>query len=202
MAKVFARTATVVALGCASLGVVAPAQAATAPAPAVASQSTLEQVAKHDLTVNYTVSSWKATSYAGSVGIHVKNVGSERYYGAFPLVSFKVEVKTASGPQGVDRLITPSWYNGAYVHDLGFNAATSTLTYVVTLSNPVKAGEDQLIASLSFGDGNTSEGRLTNYIEVTQLGRVAGDTSTANDQRVDSRLNTVTDFGNKNAGIF
>lgn len=167
-----------------------------------AAQATLAQVAQKDLSVGYTVSSWKASGYAGSVAIHAKNVGSQRYFGNFPMVSFKVEVKTASGPQGVDRLVTPHWYNGAYVRDLGFDADKSTHTYLVTLSNPIATGESALIASLNFGDGNTSEGRLTNYIEVTQVGRVAGDTSTANDQQVDSRQHTLTDFGRKNSGLF
>lgn len=205
MAKAFTQVAAAtVALSAGLLAVGAPAQAAE-PAPAqnaVAAAPALSQVAQKDLTANYTVSSWKAQGYAGTVGIHLKNVGSERYYGNFPVVSFKVEVKTASGPQGVDRLITPHWYNGAYVRDLGFNEATSTHTYMVTLSNPIAAGQNQLIASLDFGDGNTSEGRLVNYIQVSQVGRVAGDTSSSNDQNVDSRQHTVTDFGNKNAGLF
>ncbi|GGH65037.1 hypothetical protein [Rothia aerolata] len=201
MAKKFLSAAAAALFVSASLvTVAAPAQAAEAPA-ATASSST-EATARYDLKPAYTVSALKAPGYAGSVAIHAENVGTDRYFGEFPVVSFKVEVKTASGPKGVDRLITPSWYNGAYVRDLGFNTETSTRTFIVTLSNPVKAGESQLIGSLSFGDGLTSEGRLTNYIEVTQVGRIAGDTSSGNDQRVDSRQATLTDFGNPNKGIF
>lgn len=157
---------------------------------------------KLDLAPVLTVSSWKATGYAGVVALRLKNVGTERYYGNFPAVSFKVEVKTAEGPDGVDRLITPGWFNGAYTRDLGFNAKTSTRTFIVTLANPIKAGETQLVANFNFGDGLTSEGRIKNYIKVTQVGRIAGDTSTANDQGVDSRVITVTDFGRKHSGLF
>ena len=74
--------------------------------------------------------------------------------------------------------------------------------FEVTLSNPVEKGEKQLIANLNFGDGLTKEGRLKNYITVTQTGRLPGDTSTGNDQNVDSRQHTVTDAGNPNKGIF
>lgn len=205
MAKgTFRVAATALALGAGMLSFATPAQAIiTAPAPVSgAADSTIGQIAKKDLTVGYTVSSWKATGYAGTVAIRAKNVGTERYYGNFPVVQFKVEVKTASGPQGVDRNINPHWYNGAYVRDLGFNTETSTHTYMVTLSNAIAPGENSLIASFDFMDGNTSEGRLTNYIQVTQVGRVAGDTSTSNDQKVDSRSHTLTDGGKKNGGIF
>lgn len=157
---------------------------------------------KLDLAPVLTVSGMKATGYAGVVALRLKNVGTERYYGSFPAVSFKVEVKTAEGPAGVDRLITPGWFNGAYTRDLGFDAKTSTHTFIVTLANPVKVGETQLVANFNFGDGLTSEGRLKNYVKVTQVGRVAGDTSTANDQGVDSRSITVTDTGRKHSGLF
>lgn len=109
---------------------------------------------------------------------------------------------TAEGPEGVDRLITPGYFNGAYTRDLGFDPETSTRSFEVTLSNPVEKGEKQLIANLNFGDGLTKEGRLKNHITVTQTGRLPGDTSTGNDQNVDSRQHTVTDGGRANMGIF
>ena len=56
--------------------------------------------------------------------------------------------------------------------------------------------------SFSFGDGDTQEGRLTNYITVTQTGRLDGDDSEYNDQDVDSRDVTLDDFGRENEGIF
>lgn len=93
--------------------------------------------------------------------------------------------------------------SGRYsVRHLSFNAATSTRSFLVTLANPIKAGETQLVANLNFGDGLTSEGRLRNYITVTQVGRIAGDTSTGNDQNRDSREITLTDTGRKASGIF
>lgn len=183
------RTAlTSLALGTASLAFASTAARATTPA--------------YDLEPVLTVSSWKAEGYAGLVALRLKNVGTERYYGDFPVVSFRIDVKTASGPTGVDRLITPGWFNGAYTRDLGFNTATSTRSFLVTLANPIKAGKTQLVANLNFGDGLTSEGRLRNYITVTQVGRIAGDTSTGNDQNRDSRDITLTDTGRKATGIF
>ncbi len=167
-----------------------------------AAQAVEPATSAHDLTVGYTVSGAKAKGYAGLVAIHAKNVGSERYYSEFPAISFRIDVKTDNGPQGVDRLITPGWFNGAYTQDLGFDEKTSTRSFMVTLSNPVDAGQDQLIANLNFGDGLTKEGRLTNYITVTQVGRLDEDKSTGNDQNVDSRQNTTTDFGNPSPGIF
>ncbi len=169
-----------------------PAMAATDEAPA------------HDLTFGYTVSDAKAAGYAGAVAIYAKNVGTQRYYGEFPAVSFRVDVKTAGGPEGVDRLITPGHFNGAYTRDLGFNEETSTRSFMVTLSNPVNVGEDQLVASLNFGDGLTKEGRLTNYVTVTQVGRVDGDETHTNDRGIDSRRATMNDTGKAAAsgGIF
>lgn len=157
---------------------------------------------KQDLTVSYSSSAMKAPGYAGLTAIYAENVGTDRYYGEFPLVTFRVDVKTAEGPEGVDRLITPGYFNGAYTRDLGFDPETSTRSFEVTLSNPVEKGEKQLIANLNFGDGLTKEGRLKNYITVTQTGRLPGDTSTGNDQNVDSRQHTVTDGGKANKGIF
>lgn len=169
---------------------------------AFASTAARAATAAYNLEPVLTVSSWKAEGYAGLVALRLKNVGTERYYGDFPVVSFRIDVKTASGPTGVDRLITPGWFNGAYTRDLGFDAATSTRSFLVTLANPIKAGETQLVANLNFGDGLTSEGRLRNYITVTQVGRIAGDTSTGNDQNRDSREITLTDTGRKASGIF
>jgi hypothetical protein len=66
----------------------------------------------------------------------------------------------------------------------------------------VEVGQDQLIANLDFGDGLTKEGRLENYVTVTQVGRLDDDKTTDNDQNVDSRQNTTTDFGNAHDGVF
>ncbi|WP_216634245.1 hypothetical protein [Faucicola atlantae] len=155
-----------------------------------------------DLQPYLTVSSAKAVGFAGATALHVKNVGTERYYGEFPVVSFLVEVKTANGPQGVDRVITPHWFHGAYVQDLGFNRETSTRAFLVTLSNPIEKGEEVMVASFNFNDGLTKLGRLQNYITVSQIGRMAGDTSYYNDTLVDSRTTTLDDFGNKIQGLF
>ena len=158
--------------------------------------------AELDLAPSYTVSGMKSPGFAGSVAVHVKNVGSQRYYGEFPAIRFHVKVKTAQGPRGVDRLITTGNLEGAYTRDLGFDAKTSTRTFEITLSNPVNVGEDQLIGWFSFGDGDTQEGRLKNYITVTQVSRLDGDNSKGNDQNVDSRSHTTLDTGGKSAGIF
>lgn len=155
-----------------------------------------------DLQPKLTVSSAKAKGYAGVVALRVKNVGTENYYGEFPTVSFLVKVKTESGPRGVDRLITPGYFNGAYVQDLGFDRSTSTRTFLVTASNLVPSGKTVLLANFNFGDGKTTAGRLTNTIEVTQLGRVAGDISTWNDVKMSSKAITYTDLGVRNVGIF
>ncbi|KWZ72858.1 MAG: hypothetical protein E6700_04340 [Winkia neuii] len=158
--------------------------------------------AEKDLTASMTVSGMKSPGFAGSVGIHIKNVGSQRYYADFPAVRFLVQVHTAQGPRGVDRLITTGHLKGAYIRDLGFNTKTSTRTFELTLSNPVAAGEDQLVGWLSFGDGDTQEGRLKNYITITQVSRIAGDNSKGNDQNVDSRHFTTLDTGGKSMGVF
>lgn len=190
--------AAVLAVSASLVAGIAPATADEAPATASAEALDLQPV--------ITVAEGKAPGFAGLAAVRVKNVGSERYYGDFPAITFKIEVKTDEGPEGVDRLITPGWFNGAYTRDLGFNKETSTRTFETTLSNPVEKGDTQLIANLNFGDGNTKEGRLKNYITVTQTGRLEGDTSTANDQDVDSRTPGVTknhmgkDAGS--AGIF
>lgn len=101
---------------------------------------------------------------------------------------------TASSP--------PRSSNGAHIRDLGFDEKTSTRSFEVTLANPINAGESARVANLDFGDGNTKEGRLKNYIEVTQISRLDSDKSTDNDQNVDSREITVKDTGKKAGGLF
>ena len=136
------------------------------------------------------------------MSISAKNVGNTTYFQEFPLTIFRIEVKTAQAPKGVDRVITPGWFHGAYTRDLGFDRATSTRTFEVTLSNPIREGKSSLIANLNFNDGKTDRGRVVNYIKVTQVGRPEADTSTANDQNIDSREVTLTDGGRPNAGLF
>ena len=157
---------------------------------------------KLDLKPVLTTSGAKHAGFAGTVALRLENVGTERYYGDFPAIQYRVDVKTAEGPKGVDRLITPRSSNGAHIRDLGFNEATSTRSFEVTLANPINAGDTVRVANLDFGDGNTKEGRIKNYIEVTQISRLKGDTSTANDQNVDSRKATVNDFGKAAEGLF
>ena len=159
---------------------------------------------KLDLEPQITVTDGKVPGYAGIAALRVKNVGTDRYFSEDPAVAYRVDVKTEDGPEGVDRLITPGWFNGAYTQDLGFNKKTSTRSFLVTLSNPVKKGENQLIANFKFGDGKTTEGRLKNSISVTQVERAEGDKSTYNDQNVSSKDITVNDLGKpaKHKGIF
>ena len=157
---------------------------------------------KLDLKPVLTTSGAKHAGYAGTVALRLENVGSERYYGDFPAVQYRIDVKTAEGPKGVDRLITPRSSNGAHIRDLGFDEKSSTRSFEVTLANPINAGETARVANLDFGDGNTKEGRLKNYIEVTQISRLKGDNSTDNDQNVDSREITVKDTGKKAEGLF
>ncbi|MDD7542263.1 MAG: hypothetical protein SPK50_08040 [Mobiluncus porci] len=169
-----------------------------------------------DLKPYLTVSALKSPGFAGAVALRVKNVGSTNYYGEFPTVSFLVKVHRASGPEGVDRLITPGQFKGSTVEDLGFDKATSTRTFRVTVSNLIKPGDTMLIANFNFGDGyigtaNDKDKRLKNWIEVSQLGRLSGDVSVTNDRNLDSRVAnpadakdwvTTTDLGNRNAGLF
>ena len=157
---------------------------------------------KLDLKPVLTTSGAKHAGFAGTVALRLENVGTERYYGDFPAIQYRVDVKTAEGPKGVDRLITPRSSNGAHIRDLGFDEKTSTRSFEVTLANPINAGETTRVANLDFGDGNTKEGRLKNYIEVTQISRLDGDKSTDNDQNVDSREITVKDTGKKAEGLF
>lgn len=151
----------------------------------------------HDLAVSYTVSALKAEGAAGLVAIHVTNVGSERYFGEYPMINFQVKVQTVKGPQGVDRVITPTGFTGAHVRDLGFNEKSSTRTFEVSLSNALSPGQRMLVGNLSFGDGLTSEGRLVQKLVTTQTTRLEDDAPNANDQNVDSTVkpNTKSDFG-------
>lgn len=159
--------------------------------------------AKHDLQPRLTVAAGKVPGYAGNVALRVKNVGSDSYYQEFPQTSFLLKVKTNKGPKGVDRLITSGQFSGAYTRDLGFDKKTSTRTFEVTLSNAIEPGEEKLVANLKFGDGKTKLGRISNYIEVSQVGRLKGDTTGYNDYKKDSRKGvTFTDGGKKNAGLF
>jgi len=159
---------------------------------------------EHDLDLEpyFTVSSAKAKGFAGSTALRVKNVGNERYWGEFPAVTFRVAVRTEDGPEGVDRLITTTTREGGYARDLGWDEDEQARIFEVTLSNPINPGEEADLVSFSFGDGDTKEGRLTNYITVTQTGRLDGDDSEYNDQDVDSRDVTLDDFGRENEGIF
>lgn len=173
--------------------------------PEVPAVSTTKPASKlaHDLQPRLTVAGGKVPGFGGLVALRVKNVGSQRYFQEFPQTSFLMKVKTAEGPEGVDRLITPGNFNGAYVRDLGFDKRTSTRTFEVSLSNAIEPGEEVLVANLAFGDGLTKLGRITNYIEVSQVGRLDDDTSGYNDYKLDSREgNTQTDIGNKNKGLF
>lgn len=158
---------------------------------------------KYDLKPEIHVAAGKAAGFAGLVSISAKNVGSEIYYQDFPATTFRIDVHTEKGPKGVDRLITPGWFNGAYTRDLGFDKDKFVRSFEVTLSNPINPGESKLLANLNFGDGKTKLGRLENYITVTQTGRLEEDKSTSNDQNVDSREVTTTDVMHKpTKGLF
>lgn len=191
-----------IAAGTVVAGLPAAAAQDTAAAPEQTSDGAQQLGQKYDLRPEIRVTAGKAPGFAGLVSISAENVGSETYYQEFPNTTFRIEVHTEEGPKGVDRLITPGYFNGAYTRDLGFDKATSTRTFEVTLSNPIEPGEGKLIANLNFGDGLTKKGRLINYITVTQVGRMEDDKSTDNDQQVDSREVTKTDGGNPNAGLF
>ncbi|MGV0409445.1 hypothetical protein ACUY3S_08125 [Corynebacterium resistens] len=200
MKKFATRVATAALIGAAALSGTAVANAAEeAPSTEVTNPATGE---KYDLQPAIRVAGGKVPGFAGLVSISAENVGTEDYYAEFPAITFRIDVKTESGPKGVDRLITPGYFNGAYTRDLGFNRETSTRSFEVTLSNPIEAGEGKLIANLNFGDGKTKKGRIVNYITVTQVGRVKDDKSTGNDQNVDSRKVTKTDTGRSNKGLF
>lgn len=157
---------------------------------------------KLDLEPYFTVAAGKSPGFAGMVALRVKNVGEKRYYQDNMATRFRIDVHTADGPEGVDRLITPGWFNGAYTRDLGFNEDQSIRSFEVVLSNAINPGETQLLANLKFGDGGTKLGRLKNYITVTQTGRIEGDHSEYNDQNVDSRQHTFDHMGRTNIGIF
>ena len=156
----------------------------------------------YDLKPYLQVSGAKADGYAGLVAIKLKNVGKKRYFQEYPLTTFRVEVKTDKGPKGVDRLITPGSFNGGHIYDEGYDFEKSTRAFKITLANPVNPGETITVGNLNFGDGDTREGRLHNYVTVTQTSRHNEDKSEANDQNVDSREHTVTDTGKKHNGIF
>ena len=167
------------------------------------SDETVKVIApEYDLQPYFTTSNLKAPGFVGSVALRVKNVGTKRYWAEFPVVTFRVEVKREVGPEGVDRLMTSFGANGSHVRDLGYNFDTNARVFEVTLSNPVNVGDDMLLGAFSFGDGKTREGRLINYMTVTQTGRISGDSSTGNDQNVDSRQVTRSDGGRKNPGLF
>lgn len=107
----------------------------------------------------FTTSTWKASGFAGSVALRVKNVGAKRYWGEFPAVTFRVEVATFAGPEGVDRLITTTNYNGSHVRDLGYDFDRGVRTFEVTLSNPVAAGDEMLRSARSTRPSPTSASR-------------------------------------------
>src|SRR5699024_2811478 len=96
----------------------------------------------------------EAKGFAGTVEMKEKNVVSQRYYQDYPLTTFRINVKTDKGPEGVDRLISPRGMNGAHIFDEGFDPETSTRTFTVTLSNPINAGDTATVAALDFGDGS------------------------------------------------
>src|SRR5699024_12408772 len=114
---------------------------------------------------------------ARTVALLYETAGAERSYPACPAIQHRVDAKPDRGPQGVDRLTTPRSSKGAHIRDVGFDEKTSTRSFEVTLSNPINAGDKARVANLDFGDGLTKEGRLHNYIEVTQTSRLKGDTS-------------------------
>ncbi|MFV8381970.1 hypothetical protein [Corynebacterium hindlerae] len=155
-----------------------------------------------DLQPHFTVSSAKAPGYAGVVAVKAKNVGDKRYFNENGVTTFRVDIHTAEGPEEVDRIITGYGKNGAHIRDLGFDRAKSVRSFEITLSNPVEKGDDQIIATLHFGDGLTKLGRLKNNIVITQTARIEGDNSVNNDANVDSREHTTDDFGETNAGLF
>ncbi|AKK03783.1 hypothetical protein [Corynebacterium epidermidicanis] len=168
----------------------------------VTPEAPVELNTTHDIAPHFTVSSAKAAGYAGVVAVKLRNEGSKRYFNENGVTTFRVDIKTADGPQEVDRPISGYGKNGAHIRDLGYDRAKSTRTFEITLSNPVEVGDDQTVATLHFGDGNTKLGRLKNNIVITQTTRLADDNSTNNDQNVDSRSATQDDFGNDIEGLF
>lgn len=184
-------------------GFAAAAEAPATEAPAKETPADDDAATPGDLKPVIRVAAGKVPGFAGLVSISAENVGGSTYYQEFPLTTFCIDVKTAKGPKGVDRLITPGHFNGAYTRDLGFDRKTSTRSFEVTLSNSIRAGKGALLANLNFGDGDTDRGRLINYITVSQVGRPDSDKTTDNDQNVDSRDVAVTDvMGKKHSGLF
>ncbi|EPD69691.1 hypothetical protein HMPREF1219_01020 [Corynebacterium pyruviciproducens ATCC BAA-1742] len=169
-----------------------------------AKDSTDVVAGEYELTPSLTTA--KADGFSGAVALRLKNTGTKRYEPDFPYTTFRIEVKTTAQPgdylYGVDRFMTPGWYNGAYTRDLGFDRETSTRTFEVTLSNPIEVGEEVLIANLHFGDGLMRGHRMHNTITVTQTGGHRGDANVANHTEFKSTDITTDDFGNKVKGIF
>lgn len=155
-----------------------------------------------DLAPRLTVAAGKAEGYAGIVALRVKNEGEKRYDVSKSPVRFRVEVGTVEGPEGVDRLSTAGQFNGAHIRDLGFDKASSTRVFEVTLSNSIDPGKEVLVSNLRFGDGDTKRGRVINDITVTQISRAAGDASFDNDWNVNSADITFTDGGKEHSGRF
>ncbi|WP_058234618.1 hypothetical protein [Devriesea agamarum] len=158
--------------------------------------------ATHKLAVRYQVSPLKAPGCAGLVAIHLVNVGTETYYMHSPQAKFRVEVHTAKGPKGVARAMTPGYFNGAHMSDLGFDAATSVHAFDVVLSHPIDPGHNQLVANIAFSDGLTREGRVINEIITTQTVRMDDDHPTESNTDVLSRFHTWSDFGKRHPGLF
>lgn len=155
----------------------------------------------YDLSVGYRVSAVKAAGASGAVALEVKNEGKKYYYNSKTPTVFKVSIKTEDGPEGVDRLMNIVPLAGATAQDLGFDAATSTRTWLISLSNPVYKGRTVTIGTIWFADGLTQEGRIKQKIVTTQVTRTQGDVSFGNDFRVDSTQATKSDLGRALPGV-
>ncbi|KMY22950.1 hypothetical protein ACU19_07340 [Actinobaculum suis] len=159
---------------------------------------------EYELTPRLTTA--KATGFSGAVALRLKNTGTKRYEPDFPYTTFRLEVKTTAQPgdylYGVDRFMTPGWFNGAYTRDLGFDKERSVRTFEITLSNPIEPGEEVLVANLHFGDGLIRGHRMTNTITVTQTGGHPGDANFENGVEFNSADITTNDFGEKHSGVF
>ncbi|MGK2350274.1 hypothetical protein [Cutibacterium sp. V947] len=190
-----------------ALGASLVATGLLASAPLAAQAADTEPPARpdHDLSVMYSVSPLKKPGHPGLVALHVSNVGTKNYYAPLPVVQFIVKVHTVSGPTDVNRVITPKGYNGATVTDLGFDESTSTRTFRVILANGLRSGENQVVANFNFADGQTRhhEGRIVQEITTSQVGRLPNDTTTRNDQDINSQKWTWNDMNHRqNAGLF
>ncbi|WP_288814608.1 hypothetical protein [uncultured Corynebacterium sp.] len=103
--KTSLRSGLAAALLGATVFAAAPATAAPAvesPAQADETPADETQVDVLDLKPEIRVAAGKAPGFAGLVSISAKNVGNTTYYQEFPLTTFRIEVKTAKGPKGVD----------------------------------------------------------------------------------------------------